>query len=180
MDILAHSLWASAGLAVAQRHVTLPRRTVVATIVLAALPDVFHLLPILAWWLWADGTWATVMAYSNALPGQEPWLPPLVKMLSHHLHCLMHSAVVCGAVTLALWAWQRSLWIPLLGWWSHIVIDVFTHSADYYPSPVLYPLTYWGFNGVAWNTPWFQAVNYGLLAVVFIWLALGPKRRAKR
>jgi hypothetical protein len=42
---------------------------------------------------------------------------------------------------LALWAVRRTLWLPLLGWWSHIVIDVFTHSADYYAVPVLYPFT---------------------------------------
>lgn len=57
---------------------------------------------------------------------------------------------------------------PLLGWWSHIVIDVFTHSADFYPSPVFYPLTYWGFDGLAWNTPWFMVVNYLALAALAV------------
>jgi len=46
------------------------------------------------------------------------------------------------------------------------VIDVFTHSADYYPSPVLYPITQRGFDGLAWNTPWFLALNYFVLCAV--------------
>ena len=82
----------------------------------------------------------------------------------------MHSAVVAGAVTLLLWTIRRSLWLPLLGWWSHIVIDVFTHSADYYPSPVLYPLTQRGFDGLAWNTPSFLVLNYLALCAVGGWL----------
>ena len=176
MDILAHSLWAGAGLAVARRHVVLSRRTVVATITLAALPDLIHLTPIIGWWLFGDGTLAALRAYSTALPGQALGLPPLVEMLSHHLHCVMHSALVCGAVTGVLWAVRGGLWIPLLGWWSHIVIDVFTHSADFYPSPVFYPITQRGFNGLAWNTPWFTAVNYAALAAVFLWLVIARQR----
>ena len=55
-----------------------------------------------------------------------------------------------------------------VGWWSHIVIDVFTHSADYYPSPVLYPITQQGFDGLAWNTPWFMVANYLTILVVAV------------
>lgn len=53
-----------------------------------------------------------------------------------------------------------------MGWWSHILIDVFTHSADFYPSPVFYPVTYWRFDGLAWNTPWFMVANCMALAIV--------------
>ena len=83
---------------------------------------------------------------------------------------MLHSAVVAGAVTLLLWTIRQTLWVPLLGWWSHIVIDVFTHSADYYPSPVLYPITQRGFDGLAWNTPWFLVLNYVVLCTVGWWL----------
>jgi hypothetical protein len=62
------------------------------------------------------------------------------------------------------------LWAPLLGWWSHIVIDIFTHSADFYAAPVLYPITQRGFDGIAWNTPWFMVLNYVALACTGLWL----------
>lgn len=88
----------------------------------------------------------------------------------HHLHCIMHSAIVAGAVTSSVWWRRRALWLPLLGWWSHIVIDVFTHSADFYAVPVLYPITERGFDGVAWNRPWFMALNYVALVAVGLWL----------
>jgi hypothetical protein len=56
------------------------------------------------------------------------------------------------------------------------VIDVFTHSASFYPSPVLYPFTMLGFDGIAWNTPWFMVVNYLLLGMAFIGLMLTRRR----
>ncbi len=172
MDILAHTLWAGAGLTLARRRRPVRPRTLALTMGLAALPDVFHLLPILVWWLVGDGTFATVRAYAIAVPGAEPGLPHIVHLLSHHLHCIAHSAIVAGAVTLLLWAVLRAFWLPLLGWWSHIAIDVFTHSAQFYPAPVLYPITQRGFDGVAWNTSWFMVANYIALGAVGLWLLI--------
>ena len=170
MDIFAHTLWAGVGVALASRRSPIKPRTVALTAALAALPDLFHLLPIIGWWAFGDGSAAVLWAYAVALPGQEPALPPVVGMLSHQLHCIAHSAIVAGVVTALLWMMRRALWIPLLGWWSHIVIDVFTHSADYYPSPVLYPITERGFDGLAWNTPWFLVLNYVVLCGAGLWL----------
>ena len=55
------------------------------------------------------------------------------------------------------------------GWLSHILIDVFTHSADYSSSPVLYPNMQRGFDGLAWSTPWFLVPNYAVLCTVGWW-----------
>jgi hypothetical protein len=178
MDIVAHTLWAAAGVTALRRRWPIAPATVAATLGLAALPDVLHLLPIALWWLFGDGTFSVLSAYAIAVPGHEPALPPMVQLWSHHLHCVMHSAIVAGAVTLLLYAVRRTLWLPLLGWWSHIVIDVFTHSADYYAAPVLYPITERGFDGIAWNVPWFMGLNYAALFAVGLWLMLrkGSKR----
>lgn len=180
MDIVAHTLWAGAGAALMHRRQALPRSTVIAALGLAALPDVLHLLPIAGWWLMGDGSFAALKGYAVAVPGQEPGLPTSVQFWSHHLHCVMHSAPIAGAVTLAAWAARRAFWIPLLGWWSHIVIDVFTHSADYYAVPVLYPFTERGFDGIAWTTPWFMVLNYAALAALGAWLlAIGRRRHGR-
>ncbi len=103
-------------------------------------------------------------------------MPAAVIFVSHNLHCTSHSAVVAAVVTLLVWRLRRGWWIPLLGWWSHIVIDVFTHSADYYPSPVLYPFTQRGFDCIAWNIPWFMALNYLTLLATGLWLLLAARR----
>lgn len=178
MDIVAHSLWAGVGVALLRRRLSLSPRTTALTIGLAALPDLLQMLPVLAWWWFGAGSFAEVRSFAIAIPGQEPHLPAAIFFVSHHLHCMAHSAVVAGLVTPLVWRRRRSLWIPLLGWWSHILIDVFTHSADYYASPVLYPFTQRGFDGIAWNTPWFMVLNYAVLGIVLLWLlARGLKRR---
>lgn len=180
MDIFAHTLWAGAGVTLLRRRGPVAPRTVALTLGLAALPDLLHLLPIVGWWIVGSGSFEVLRAYAVAVPGQEPAMPAIVTLLSHHLHCIAHSAVVASVVTLLLWRLRGALWIPLLGWWSHIVIDVFTHSADYYASPVLYPLTERGFDGIAWNTPWFMVLNYLVLVGTGVWLWMTRMRGASR
>ncbi len=178
MDVFAHALWAGAGAALVHRKWPMSRRTAALTVTLAVAPDVPHLLPILGWSAFGDGTASTVKGYAYAIPGQEPAVPSTIEYLSHNLHCVTHSAIVLGVITLLVWAWRRQLWIPLLGWWSHVVIDLFTHSADYYPSPILWPITRQGFDGIAWNTPWFMGLNYAALLATYLWLWRGWRANA--
>lgn len=128
--------------------------------------------------MFGDGTLAAIRAYAVAVPGSEPVLPAQVEFVSHHLHCLLHSAVVAGGITGLAWIISRRVWLPLWGWWSHIVIDVFTHSADYYAVPVLYPITMKGFDGFAWNTPAMLVGNYLLIAVA--WAMLYRTRHSRQ
>lgn len=160
------------GVAVAavRRRRPISRRDATLAVGLATLPDVVQLTPLVVFALLGEQGWSVLVDYTTTLPGFEPHLPSLLMQFTHHLHCLMHSAVVAGAVSVAVLAVRRSFWGPLLGWWSHIVIDVFTHSAEFYPVPVLYPFTQRGFDGLAWNTPWFMASNYALLLMSMLWL----------
>ena len=172
MDIVAHGWWVGVGMGVAALagHAPPNRRTVGLVLGLSVAPDLVHLLPVAIGELQATGSVGTLSDYALALPGAEPPMSATVEWFSHHLHCILHSAVVAAAVTLALRVVLGRWWLPLLGWWSHIVIDVFTHSADYYAVPVLYPFTERGFDGIAWTTPWFMVLNYAGLVLVGIWL----------
>mgnify|MGYP001170067122 FL=1 len=170
MDILAHGLWAGLGVRWLARRQPVSTRLALASVGMSVLPDVAHLVPVAFWAAFGSGTAEQLLAYATASPGSEPPMPHWVMLGSHHLHCLLHSAIIAGAVTLALWRWRHRLWLLLAGWWLHIAIDVFTHSAEFYPVPVLYPITYQGFDGIAWNTPWFMVVNYAALLIG--WLAL--------
>jgi hypothetical protein len=176
MDILAHGLWAGAAVVAVS-----PRRPPASlwawTVGLAILPDLGHMVPVTGWAL-TQLTSAQWWQYATALPGQEPSMPHAVHLLAHHLHCILHSAVAAAWVSALVWVWRGAFWWPLLGWWSHIVIDVFTHSAEFFPSPVFYPLTYWGFDGVAWNQPMFQTINY--LTLVLVWVGLLWHRDRRR
>ncbi len=63
MDILAHGLWAGVGVALLHRRLPVSPRVAAATVTLAALPDVFQMLPVLAWWWFGGGTFAAVRAF---------------------------------------------------------------------------------------------------------------------
>ena len=168
MDVVAHGLWAAVMCRWCGRHQPIKRSTATWMMALAVAPDLVQLTPIVTAALTTPQGWSAMQAYFHALPRYEPVLPPTVELMAHHLHCAMHSALVAVVVTLLSWTFLRRLWLPLLGWWMHIVIDVFTHSADFYPSPVLYPVTQQGFDGWAWNDPWQLALNYGLIAIFWI------------
>ena len=178
MDILAHGLWAGAAAMAVAPRLRPPRAVWLWTVVLAVLPDFGHMLPVTGWAMSTLSS-ADWWQYATASPGQEPPMPASIGLWAHHLHCIFHSAVTAAVVTgLVWWRWRR-FWPPLLGWWLHIVIDVFTHSAEFFPSPVLYPLTYWGFDGWAWNLPMALALNYAALAGVWVGL-LQARRRSTR
>jgi hypothetical protein len=180
MDMLAHALWAGAGLAVLRRRPALRpalgTALGVGAVAASVLPDLMQGLPVLAWSLAAGQGLATVQAFALAAPGAEQALPVAVEAWSHHLHCIAHSAPIAAVALAAAWAWARALWPLLAGWWLHIAIDVLTHSADFYPVPVLYPFTMRGFDGIAWNTPWFAVANYAALAVAWAAIALTRRR----
>lgn len=178
MDILAHGLWAAAGAEVLSRHVRITKKSYCGIVLFAVLPDILEYVPIVVWVAGGGGAIAVLYQFAIATPGAEPILPPIVQLLVHHLHCATHSAIVASAVTLLVWLLRRQWLIPLLGWWSHIIFDVFTHSQDYYPSPVLYPITYRGFDGIAWNSPIFMLTNYLLLAAIWLWLLRTHRRVA--
>ena len=170
MDILAHALWVGAGATALKRKKKINSRTMWMAIAFTVLPDIPLFIPVLIWALSPAGSFQAFYDYIFATPTSEPHIPSAIIFISHHFHCTMHSLVIVGAVTLLAWTYFRRFPIALLGWWIHIVIDIFSHSKEYYAVPVLYPFSEEGFNGIAWISPWFQAANYGLLLVVYFWL----------
>jgi len=165
MDILAHGLWAWVGGEALHRRGRITRSQQVSGIAFALAPDLIQMIPIFVGLFIGQVTWAQLVHYAFAHPGQEPVLQEWISESAHHLHCAMHSLVILGVVTLiARLVWPALLY-PLLGWWLHVATDIPTHSADYYAVPVFYPFTYRGFDGVAWNSPGFMVLNYLALVV---------------
>lgn len=170
MDIFAHALWVGAGSTLLKRKKKISKRTMWAAIVLTVAPDIPLFIPVLLWALSPAGSFKLFFNYIFTTPGNEPNIPESIVFISHHLHCAMHSVVVAGVITLLVWAYLRRFPVLILGWWIHIFIDIFTHSKEYYAVPILYPFTERAFNGVAWISPWFLAINYMILAFIYLGL----------
>jgi len=170
MDIVAHALWAGAGGRVLSRRLSFPRSTLAWMIGLSVLPDIVPILPVLAFAIVSPRSLQFALAYVSATPGLEPELPTWLSTLTHHLHCTMHSVVILGVVSGVAWLTVHRFPLALLGWWSHVFIDVPTHSAAYYAVPLFYPFSDRAFDGIAWTKPWFMVLNYAALAATYVWL----------
>ena len=170
MDIIAHGLWAGAIGGTLGRKVRISKSTLWWMIALGVAPDIAPMLPVIAYAFANPRSLQFIFAYVTATPGLEPDLPAWVWQLTHHLHCAMHSVVVLGLLTAVMWLFMRRFPVVLMGWWSHVLIDIPTHSADYYAVPLFYPIGDYAFDGVAWHEPWLMAANYAALIAVYAWL----------
>jgi membrane-bound metal-dependent hydrolase YbcI (DUF457 family) len=157
MDILSHGLWG--GIALGRRS----RRSFWAAFGFGVAPDLcsFGLV-------FADGLITHGLDFFNGLghPPDAAAIPAYV----YTLYNLTHSLVVFAAVFALVWALRgRPLW-ALGAWGLHIAVDIFTHSAAFFPTPFLWPLSDLRVDGVPWSEPRIFFSNVLLLAVAYGWL----------
>lgn len=175
---MSHALWAGLAGEAGRRRWQAGPGAVAGAVVFGVAPDAVALAPVLGWALTQADPAALVTAYIWAMPGSEPTLPFVVAELAHHAHCFMHSAVIAALATIIAWVRRPALLLPLSGWWTHIVLDVATHSDDYYAVPFLYPFSTWGIDGIEWTNPWVLVLNYAALASAYA--AIVATRRSPR
>ena len=106
--------------------------------------------------------------------------PPALSLLPpylFHAYNVTHSLVVWAIAFFLFWMLlKRPPW--LLGAWAlHILCDIPTHIVSYFPTPFLWPLATPFVDGIPWSTPWFMAVNYASLLIVYCWLVFYFRRQ---
>ena len=170
MDILSHTLWAAAGATVVKRKFA-PSFPVRATAFFGVFPDLFAFTALFFWIIGRFFLGHFGIPELPALPIAEPVseTAPILRV-SAFLYTLSHSAVVFVIVAAIAYLSRRRVPWSLSGWLLHIVIDIFTHSYHSYPTPVLWPISVWKFNGLPWHEPWFMLVNYAALAGAYLGL----------
>lgn len=100
--------------------------------------------------------------------------------LAPTLYQYSHSIVIWLLVFLILWLIFRRPRFELLGWLLHILIDIPSHSALFFPTPFLFPIfTYVFPYGVAWGNKWFMITNYTALVLVWGGILLKKLRKNK-
>ncbi len=79
-------------------------------------------------------------------------------------HSLVTFVLVFGILFLIF---RRPIW-EVCGWLLHILIDIPTHSYQFYPTPILWPFSSWKFRyGISWGTSWILMINYIAIIVVY-------------
>lgn len=180
MDILAHGLWAAIG----AQALTQGCRPVSArgAIAWGIAPDLLAFTPLFGFIILGvvDGnlTWAQLFNPESLRHASLNGHP--IFRLTVILYSLGHSAVVFAvALVFACWWRRRSCW-EMGGWGLHILLDIPTHSHDFYPTPFLWPLSDWTADGVSWTETWMLGLNYVAITMSWAWLAtMSPSHQAR-
>lgn len=80
-------------------------------------------------------------------------------------HSLVVYAVVVGLLYVV--SKKKHLAFLTLGWPLHILVDIPTHSHQFFPTPFLWPFSSYSFNGISWSAPIIFIPNVILLMALY-------------
>ncbi len=160
MDYLAHGLWS---------YIIFHKiKKVWYAIFFGLLPDTF--------------SWAIYLIYSLFINGLK-FGKPIVAEIPNWvlmLYNISHSIFVAAAVIIIVSLFMNKFLIYMLGWSFHIGIDIFSHSRSFLPTPFLWPLSEWKFDGISWGNPKFMIINYVLITLGLIYIYLKKRESYKK
>jgi hypothetical protein len=158
MDVISHALWTN----LIYKEANTPDQ--VLAIALGTAPDLLAFAPMMAVQLikkqrkqWKKVDENNYQDIASAIPR---WV--------YRTYDITHSIPV--------WMIGFSLWWILLGqipwpafaWLIHILVDIPTHTIKFFPTPFLWPLSSYRFDGISWGVRWFMRLNYASIAVMYI------------
>ena len=182
MDIFAHAFWAMIVGKLADKKWKLKLKLWKAAF-WGIFPDLFAFTLIFTILIVNSITGNGINIPDAPHPGVEPAQRashPLF-IVTSVLYSFSHSAIVFLIAFIVVWLIQdyRKKKVPwtMGGWLLHILIDIPTHSYQFYPTPFLWPISTWMFNGWSWGNKWFMIANYSLIILFFIWLWWKRKKK---
>lgn len=89
---------------------------------------------------------ANSLDFSNGHPDAS-----LVPQFVHILYNFTHSFITFGLVFLLVWWLLKKPFWPLLAWGFHILLDIPSHSFEFFPTPFLWPFSNFMINGISWG-----------------------------
>ncbi len=150
MDILSHALWTN----LVFKELPIEQRSL--AISFGVLPDLFSFVRILG-----RGFLKKVMSYKDSPLSTFPKFVFKIYNVTHSLVVFVGIFLILRLLNLEFLA------LVFCGWGLHIVLDVFTHSAKFFPTPILWPLSKFHFSGIAWSNKYFMIFNYSVLAFLY-------------
>ncbi len=151
MDTLSHALWGRGFFGYKGRPYW--------SLFFGALPDLFSFGIFFLITLVQRIFSSEKMDYANmALPD---WI--------HNSYDVTHSLVIAFvAISIVYFFVNKNFAFAMLAWPLHILLDFPFHTADFFPTPILWPLIDVKFDGISWATPyvWFSNVA-GLVLLYF-------------
>jgi len=90
-------------------------------------------------------------------------------LYAQNLYNATHSLIVFALIFSLVWLFNRKpLWI-MLAWALHILIDIPTHDITLFPTPFLWPLSQFRFDGISWHKPIVMILDVSLLFIFYLY-----------
>lgn len=94
------------------------------------------------------------------------------------LYNITHSLIIFAAVFAAVWIFRKKPQWLLGAWGLHILVDIPTHDASFFPTPFLWPISDFKISGINWGDPIIFFPNLILLAIAYsFWAYFYFKRK---
>ena len=87
----------------------------------------------------------------------------------YSLYDISHSMVIASIVIFIAYKINKAFAFPMLAWPAHIILDFFTHSIEFFPTPILWPISDFKFDGIPWSNPIIFFTNVLLIFLLFIY-----------
>lgn len=111
--------------------------------------------------------------------GVGPHDPNSFPSIIYILYNITHSLIIFGAIFLIVWMILKKPFLPLFAWGIHIILDIFTHSFEFFPTPFLWPISNFKIDAWIWGSYWIFIPNVILLIILYSWFFINKRRKNK-
>ncbi len=106
-------------------------------------------------------------------PPDPTTIPNFVHSVYNATHSLIIYALFFG---LLWWLGKKSFAKLTLAWPLHILVDIPTHSAEFFPTPFLWPVSDFFIDGISWARPIIFIPNVIIILAIYIYWYIKNKR----
>ncbi|MDG2173131.1 MAG: hypothetical protein P8K72_04745 [Flavobacteriaceae bacterium] len=150
MDTLSHALWGK-GLFGYRKHRWY-------SFLFGALPDLFSF-----------GIYFIHSIFFSSSPVMGRPTRSEIPEWVYSLYDISHSMVIASIIIFIVYKINKEFAFPMLAWPAHIILDFFTHSIEFFPTPILWPISDFKFDGIPWSNPIIFFTNVLLIFLLFIY-----------
>ena len=87
----------------------------------------------------------------------------------YSLYDISHSMVIASIIIFIAYKINKEFAFPMLAWPAHIILDFFTHSIEFFPTPILWPISDFRFDGIPWSNPIIFFTNVICIFFLFVY-----------
>jgi len=92
------------------------------------------------------------------------------------LYDFSHSIIIASIFIIIIYKLNKELSFCMLAWPFHIMLDFFTHSIQYFPTPIFWPISDYKFDGIPWSNPNVWFLNVLCIILIFIYRIVDNKK----